>query len=174
MIRSTQIVNEATYVDSNTFQDRFNRLVDGLGAQVAKDMKPSVDAALNTPPGPVRYPIQWTSEKQRRAFFATDGFGRGIPTRRSNKVLAWRFTWDSEGAGKGRFVLANSVPYARYVYGGFAPRTRRLRQRFHANTGWPNASQEAPPLFAEATRIFDKRLDESAGAFRDMPYGGAR
>lgn len=30
-----------------------------------------------------KYPIQWDSEKQRRAFFATDGFGGGIPHQRT-------------------------------------------------------------------------------------------
>ncbi len=29
------------------------------------------------------YPIHWDSEKQRKAFFGTFGFGRGIPTERS-------------------------------------------------------------------------------------------
>jgi hypothetical protein len=30
-------------------------------------------------PGPVVYPIEWASERQRAAFFATNGFGHGIP-----------------------------------------------------------------------------------------------
>jgi hypothetical protein len=170
MIRSTQVVNEATYVDGKTFQNRFNRLVDGLGAQVAKDMQAETDKLLNTAPPRQDFKGPFTTDKQRRYFFWK--YGDDLPTKRTGKVLAWKFTWKSEGNGSGRFVLANPVPYARYVYGGFAPRTRRLRQGFHRRGGWPNASQEAPPLFAEATRIFDKRLDESAGAFRDMPYGG--
>jgi hypothetical protein len=40
-------------------------------------------------PGPVKYPIRWTSERQRRAFFATNGFGRGIPTKRTGDVARW-------------------------------------------------------------------------------------
>ncbi len=34
---------------------------------------------------PIVYPVQWDSEKQRRAFFATDGFGKGIPYRRTGE-----------------------------------------------------------------------------------------
>mgnify|MGYP000606970992 CR=1 FL=1 len=37
---------------------------------------------------PVRrpaYPIGWVSDKQRRAFFATNGFGHGIPSKRSGE-----------------------------------------------------------------------------------------
>jgi hypothetical protein len=42
-------------------------------------------------------PFEWTSEKQRKAFFATDGFGQGIPTVRTHEgVNSWtRETKDS-------------------------------------------------------------------------------
>lgn len=40
---------------------------------------------------PVTYPIQWDSEKQRRAFFATDGFGKGIPyVRTGDYIKGWK------------------------------------------------------------------------------------
>jgi hypothetical protein len=32
---------------------------------------------------PVSYPIQWDSERQKRAYFATGGFGSGIPYQRT-------------------------------------------------------------------------------------------
>lgn len=35
---------------------------------------------------PIRYPVQWDSERQRRAYFATNGFGAGIPYRRTHKM----------------------------------------------------------------------------------------
>jgi len=35
-------------------------------------------------------PYQWQSEKQRKAFFASDGFGQGIPTKRTHEgVNSW-------------------------------------------------------------------------------------
>lgn len=35
-------------------------------------------------------PYQWQSERQRKAFFATDGFGQGIPTVRTHEgVNSW-------------------------------------------------------------------------------------
>ena len=38
-------------------------------------------------------PYKWTSEKQRRAFFATDGFGGGIPHERTHETVnAWTLT----------------------------------------------------------------------------------
>ena len=36
---------------------------------------------------PVRYPIDWDSPRQKRAFFATNGFGQGIPYRRTNQMV---------------------------------------------------------------------------------------
>jgi len=36
---------------------------------------------------PIRYPVQWDSERQRRAYFATNGFGSGIPYQRSNRMI---------------------------------------------------------------------------------------
>lgn len=36
---------------------------------------------------PVRYPIDWDSPKQKRAFFATNGFGQGIPYRRTHTMV---------------------------------------------------------------------------------------
>jgi hypothetical protein len=36
---------------------------------------------------PVTYPINWDSEKQKRAYFATDGFGAGIPYQRTRRYI---------------------------------------------------------------------------------------
>lgn len=66
-------------------------------------------AKLQQTPGAVKYPIRWTTERQRRAFFASKGFrkgrrtgklsllvqwvlpSRGIPTRRTGKLQkAWK------------------------------------------------------------------------------------
>lgn len=66
---------------------------------------------------PVRYPIEWTSDVQRRAFFATDGFGRGIPTGRTGELVkSWdaAFEFTPEGGG---FSVWNTAPHAPYVVG---------------------------------------------------------
>ena len=42
---------------------------------------------------PVRYPVQWDSEKQRRAYFASNGFGKGIPYQRTGRT---RLSWQEE------------------------------------------------------------------------------
>jgi hypothetical protein len=61
-------------------------------------------------------PYQWQSDKQRKAYFATNGFGGGIPSTRTDTLKnAWDFKetnsqWD-------RVAMTNSTPYARYVQG---------------------------------------------------------
>lgn len=59
------------------------------------------------------YPIRWDSEKQKRAFFATDGFGRGIPSRRSGRYIkGWTLIPLSNG-----YRLENPASHAKYVGG---------------------------------------------------------
>lgn len=48
---------------------------------------------------PVTYPIQWDSQRQKRAYFATNGFGNGIPySRTKTYVLAGRVIKTPHGA----------------------------------------------------------------------------
>lgn len=83
-------------------------------------------------PGPAKKPIQWTSEKQRKAFFATDGFGHGIPYRRTGRLAAsWEVLTQVRDTGL-TISIVNDNPAAPFVYGGF-------KQIFHTNTGWPDA-----------------------------------
>jgi len=64
-------------------------------------------------------PFLWSSDKQRRAFFASNGFGRGIPTKRTYEL-----------ARSGDFVVKkqyssiyiayqNAAPYFKWVQGNF-------------------------------------------------------
>lgn len=67
-------------------------------AQITEDMR--------EPGKPVEYPVQWDSEKQRRAFFATDGFGKGIPYTRTG---AYANGWKKEELPNG-FSVSNQHP----------------------------------------------------------------
>lgn len=60
-------------------------------------------------------PYQWESDKQRRAYFATNGFGGGIPYQRTDNL---RFGWKVIKWGDGvNTKVVNDVPYAPYVMG---------------------------------------------------------
>ena len=64
--------------------------------------------------GPVN-PYKWQSDKQRRSYFASKGFGKGIPSQRSGDLAnGWTLSSESDPY---RRTLFNRVPYARYVMG---------------------------------------------------------
>lgn len=99
---------------------------------VANDLRKEVKERLGDDPGPVHYPIEWASEKQRRAYFATDGFGKGIPYTRTGKLAAnWDVVVNLTLQG-GTITAGNDAEAAQFVYG---PR----QQPFHRNTGWEDA-----------------------------------
>ena len=56
----------------------------------------------------IGYPVKWDNERQRRAFFASKGFSRGIPTGRSG---GYQRGWDVVVSGE-NFSLLNRYPGA--------------------------------------------------------------
>lgn len=60
------------------------------------------------------YPINWDSERQRKAFFASDGFGRGIPARRTG---LYAHAWQIERLDNGYRLTNAAESYAKYVGG---------------------------------------------------------
>ena len=73
-------------------------------------------------------PYLWQSEKQRRAFFATDGFGQGIPTQRTHETVnGW--TMQVKDSNWTQVKLVNESKGAYWVQGDG-------QQRGHAADGW--------------------------------------
>lgn len=73
-------------------------------------------------------PYQWQSEKQRRAFFATDGFGGGIPYRRTGKSKNWTVRTLRRGY-QARIENKDAGGYMDFVQG-------KWQQRGHIKDGW--------------------------------------
>lgn len=99
-------------------------------------VKPAVQREVQdlvaTYPGPVVYPFQFATARSRRAFFATNGFGKGIPTQRDGTLYrAWKTSYNFSEQVSSLFIR-NSADYAKYVYGSL------LQQQVagHRNTGW--------------------------------------
>lgn len=114
---SIQIVN-ATRVRQGL--ENLKKEIPDIGAQRIYNTMFKAQTILKKPGKRVRYPIWWESEKQRRAFFATDGFGKGIPYKRTgayNAGFVIRRTPNASRASVG-YTLINPVPYAKYVGGG--------------------------------------------------------
>jgi hypothetical protein len=62
-------------------------------------------------PAYAQEPFFWSSDKQRKAYFASNGFGAGIPYVRTHQL---RDGWQTLGYGRTQIVV-NEVPYAGYV-----------------------------------------------------------
>lgn len=118
----------------SAFRDLYPRAQAQFRVELQTKVKPvlqkQVDATFGRDPGPVKYPIEWTSQRQRRAFFASRGFGRGIPTKRSDQLKdSWVVVVGTQ-LRTNLITLYNPKSYAKYVYPGAD------QQKFHANTGW--------------------------------------
>ena len=95
---------------------------------------------LRFTPAKPHYPIVWQSERQRRAFFATNGFGRGIPTERSGKLQAeWKVRQRTTSTG-GSISFDNDTSYSPYVQGD-------QMQDMHIASGYHNVN-DGVDLFA--------------------------
>lgn len=136
-------------------QTAFKRNVSRLRSRILDDLKQD--------PGPVHYPIRWKSERQRRAFFATNGFGAGIPYERTGDLLAgYRINTITNDDG-GILEVTNNVPYARFVVGDDA-------QPFHLDTGYRQVGVAIANYREEAEEILISTwftvADATAGVFR--------
>lgn len=122
----------------------FQRGMIAQGERVAK----LALAELKRVPGEPHYPIQFTTVKQRRAFFATKGFGRGIPASRNrppNVTEAWGAEFVPTRDG-GIVALTNDSPHMEFVQGARA-------QGFHQITGWTQVDDVEQMAFAEMQNV---------------------
>lgn len=91
-----------------------------------------IKTRLSQPAPKPDHPIQWESEKQKRAFFATDGFGGGIPTRRTGRnIRGWNLIKLEDG-----YSLKNEEKGAFFIWGDLFK--RKSQSRIHAGR-WPQS-----------------------------------
>ena len=112
-----------------------------LGGTMTNHLERQVQTRLAIEPRPVVYPIEWTSERQRRAFFATDGFGHGIPYKRTGGLKeSWTVEFDTANL---IIAIGNKSPAAQFVVG-------ERQQQFHKTTGWLDAQPVILDIVIEA------------------------
>lgn len=153
-------------VDVNIEQPMVQLLVDGLPGRLQAACEdalvkvgPEMVRRLRTYPGSVKYPIAWTSERQRRAYFATNGFGAGIPYRRTGGLAAG---WSVSGARRaaGYVVSVEGAEVGRFVVGSLRDVVvgrQRYQQRYHIHTGWMTAAD----VVADGFEAFASSLGEA-------------
>lgn len=80
---------------------------------------------MKEPGSKSKRPIQWDSTKQRKAYFASDGFGGGIPTKRDGGYTkGWQVIRTVDG-----YDVGNPLAHAKFI-GGTA-RSTRAQSRIH-------------------------------------------
>lgn len=116
-----------------------------LERTVKPDVQKQVDDLLGADPGPVKLPFEFATDKSRAAYFATNGFGKGVPYRRTDALrTSWRVDLTTR-LNQNFIVIVNPKKYARFVYG-----SRDQRQvPGHANTGWARDFDTAVGLIQE-------------------------
>jgi hypothetical protein len=131
-------------------------LIDALikaGRDAMYQVSSNVKARMSEEGKPVTYSIQWDSERQRRAFFATNGFGRGIPYRRIDR---YRLGWKEERQPFGA-TLSQKHPA-----GAIGGTTSGWQSRIHRGR-WPHL---LTVLFDELSKVpadLSNRLKVVAG-----------
>jgi hypothetical protein len=129
---------------------------------------------LQQEPGSPHYPIRWTSLRQKRAFFASDGFGRGIPTRRTHALSrGWDVFVNIEQIGRIEAYKVALLEFLTRLTGGAAPTpppavvivsvdnpvkyeqyvTGIHQQGFHQDTGWQYTPDILNTAFKQAEGI---------------------
>lgn len=105
-------------------------LLKRFGEQVVVDVQDELFDAqnrikdeLSVPGTQVAHPVKWSGEedsrlhttKQQRAFFASEGFGGGIPHERTDRhVKGWKVTRLTNGS-----MIENNVKGSKMLYGDF-------------------------------------------------------
>jgi hypothetical protein len=93
--------------------ENLTKEIPAIGRRRIYNTMRKIQARMRKPGKSPHYPIKWDSEKQRRAFFATKGFGRGIPTTRTGQYTSgWKIVKQDTG-----YQLTNQVGYTKYVGG---------------------------------------------------------
>lgn len=122
---------------------RFN---DIIKTEVQPKVQKQVTDLLGDDPGPVKYRFKFGTPKSQAAYFATNGFGRGIPYHRTGAMRkGWSVLITRQGENS-YMSIYNKEDAAQYVYGDL-PNQRQIPG--HKATGWGKDQKTAIELIAE-------------------------
>lgn len=162
MIAAQVVIGTEPLSDEYEFVSTFNQIVGEIGIEVRDEIEdPLLDELGYTPPVWTGK-REWESERQRRAYFATDGFGHGIPYVRTG---AYARGWDLVSQtlrGQFELVIGNAEDYAEYVGGSLSQRSlseaMKFQQKMHRNTGWPLSADTVTFWLETSLELFDQKL----------------
>lgn len=85
----------------------------------------AIQQAMKKPGPRPTYPINWDSEKQRKAFFATKGFWKGIPYKRTGDYVG---QWKVDRLGDIGYRVSNFSMPAQFVGGDIFGKTSKIHK----------------------------------------------
>lgn len=147
-IRITVTTPDALLRDYERAAGRYPALVERAFRRQLQRIGKRTRDVLAREPGRSHRPVIWQTERQRRAYFASGGFGAGIPYRRSGRLSAgWKSQTLSLDKGA-RLIVYNDVGYSTFVQGDRV-------QRQHLATGWVQAN----PVLLKAQEDAEEQLE---------------
>ena len=142
---------------TNGALDRLLRLAEHYPEEVQEaaydalvDDGDAIPQALAQNPPPFTGKRDWQSERQRRAYFATNGFGKGIPYQRQGAHLDAYDLGFQVTRGTISITLINRWDKSRFVVGGLRLTDPITQQRMHIQGGWQPV---APRIVTESVRF---------------------
>lgn len=141
--------------------DRLLRLTDAYAeevAEVAYDESvaedPAMRRALSQTPPKFTGKRDWQSDRQHKAYHASDGFGRGIPSVRTGRMNdAYELLFNVE-RGAISVSLVNTSGYYRFVVGGLRKDAPPTQQRLHVQGGY----KPVAPIIDDRATAFRVRV----------------
>lgn len=172
----------------DTLEQDYNRALQSARDTVSSVIEPQLKYDLSQQPGKPKYPLEWarspkppnrspnmydgTYSKQKAAFFATNGFGGGIPHRRTGAMSQG---WDISTELLEQAIalqVGHESDRAKFVYGNLNQRNRneaiRPQQQFHRDTGWLVAVDVIRPRVNQAGFIVQEEMTRELGQAVDV------
>lgn len=109
-------------------------------------------------------PFQWSSDKQRMAFYASDGFGRGIPTERTYELMNSGTFQINEGYLTVEY--RNTAPYSKFV---IDPSNQIIG---HRKRGWQPINKFVVDKSKDVAKVFEKAAKEAWDKIESLMFGG--
>lgn len=76
--------------NSDEFVNKLTSRFEKAGKSTLKEVAGEIQSEMQVEGAPSTSPVQWDSERQRRAYFASNGFGAGIPyVRKGDYIRGW-------------------------------------------------------------------------------------
>lgn len=154
------VTDERVVLDHQDLLKEFPARVVPVINRTVKRVKNRVAQRFRKAPARPHFPwgqFPWKSRRQQQAFFASNGFGRGIPTYRSNVLIkSWQVIVVPRQGQIPGIGIYNPVHYRKFVTG-------RYQQPFHAGRWYKEADlfkQARAELNAEANKDILALFDE--------------